>query len=131
MVFVLGTGRKGQLRKKLRASKTFEEWREAALALDKYLGFDEWKGIEDDPYYDWRLVRKVLKSMYTLRKSGDAWGVLGVLETCVKRNFAGVESQRSVSTISFARPYSVRINSQIGYIVRFVQFSFRPTNIAF
>lgn len=78
----------------MRASKTYEEWKEAALELDKYLGFDEWKGVDEDPYYDWKLVRKVLKSLRSLRRRDDARGVLGVLETCIRTNFAGVESQR-------------------------------------
>lgn len=90
----IGRGRKGQLRKKLRAATSYEEWKRAALELDKYLGFDEWKRIDEDPYYDWRLVRKVLKSLRTLRRSDDARGVLGVLETCLRTNFAGVESAR-------------------------------------
>lgn len=29
------------------------------MALDEYLHFDEWKTVDDDPYYDWKLVRKV------------------------------------------------------------------------
>ena len=26
--------------------------------LDEYLGFDEWKRADEDPFYDWRLVKK-------------------------------------------------------------------------
>lgn len=36
-----------------------QEWKDAALALDEYMQFDEWKVIEEDIYYDWKLVRKV------------------------------------------------------------------------
>ena len=36
-----------------------QEWKDAALALDEYMHFDEWKAIEEDLYYDWKLVRKV------------------------------------------------------------------------
>lgn len=41
-----------------------QEWREAALVLDEYLGFDEWKLIDEDPYYDWKLVKKVSQRQY-------------------------------------------------------------------
>jgi hypothetical protein len=41
------------------ADCAWQEWKQAAGVLDKYLEFDEWKAIEEDPYYDWRLVRKV------------------------------------------------------------------------
>ncbi|EFI27715.1 patatin-like phospholipase domain-containing protein [Coprinopsis cinerea okayama7 len=90
-------GKKGHLRKKLRASRTYEEWKEAARELDAYLQFDEWKKIDEDPYYDWKLVRKVKRSLQTLREKEDARGCLGVLETCIRSNFAAVESPRLYS----------------------------------
>ncbi|KAK0468400.1 patatin-domain-containing protein [Desarmillaria tabescens] len=90
-------GKKGVLRKKLRASTTYEEWKEAAKELDDYLHFDEWKKIDDDPYYDWRLIKKVGRSLKMLREKKDARGCLGVLETCIRANFAGIESSRLYS----------------------------------
>ncbi|KAF8265118.1 hypothetical protein EI94DRAFT_1736630 [Lactarius quietus] len=80
-------GRKGQLRKRLRASKTYEEWVYAAETLDEFLDFDEWKRSDEDPYYDWRLIRK-----------NDVHGVLEILESCIRNSFAGVESPRFVLT---------------------------------
>ncbi|KAG6333768.1 hypothetical protein ID866_5316 [Astraeus odoratus] len=64
-------GRKGLLRKRLRAARTYEEWKEAALALDEYLHFDEWKRIDEDAFYDWKLVRKVRRSLRVLREKND------------------------------------------------------------
>lgn len=90
-------GKKGLLRKKLRGARNYEEWKEAAKVLDNYLQFDEWKKIDEDPFYDWKLVRKVKKSLTTLREKNDARGCLGVLETCIRSNFAGVESARLYS----------------------------------
>ncbi|KZT66024.1 patatin-domain-containing protein [Daedalea quercina L-15889] len=85
-------GRKGLLRQRLRSAQTYQEWKDAALVLDEYLRFDEWKHIDEDPFYDWRLVRKVRRSLKALRERGDARGLVGVLETCLRTNFAGVES---------------------------------------
>ena len=65
---------------KLRQAHNYEEWKQTALELDEFLGFDEWKAIDEDPYYDWKLVRKVLRSLRLLRKNKDVRGVLGVLE---------------------------------------------------
>ncbi|KLO15690.1 patatin-domain-containing protein [Schizopora paradoxa] len=90
-------GKKGTLRKRLQEAKTYQEWKAAAKALDHYLEFDDWKGVDEDPYYDWKLVRKVNKSLRTLRRNGDVRGVLGVLETCIRTNFAGIESARLYS----------------------------------
>jgi hypothetical protein len=42
---VLGRGHKRTLRRKLRAAKTWEEWKKAALEMDDYLGFNEWKEV--------------------------------------------------------------------------------------
>ncbi|KAI0081781.1 patatin-domain-containing protein [Panus rudis PR-1116 ss-1] len=90
-------GRKGLLRKRLRESKTYQEWKDAALALDEYMHFDEWKHADEDPYYDWRLVRKVLRSLKTHRERNDSRALMEVLETCVRTNFAGIESSRLYS----------------------------------
>lgn len=90
-------GRKGYLRKNLRKSRTYEEWKDAATILDNFLHFDEWKKTDEDPYYDWKLIAKVKKSLKTLREKQDSRGVLGVLETCIRANFAGVESSRLYS----------------------------------
>ena len=77
---ILGRGRKGVLRKKLRAAGTYQvsslselflwtdvflkfgrqEWKAVAEVLDEHLHFHEWKMVDEDPYYDWKLVRKVM-----------------------------------------------------------------------
>jgi hypothetical protein len=63
-----GRGKKGLLRKKLRASRTYAEWKEAAQKLDEHLHFDEWKSIEESTYYDWRLVRKVSNILFDMQR---------------------------------------------------------------
>ncbi|KAG6890355.1 hypothetical protein C0992_002180, partial [Termitomyces sp. T32_za158] len=37
----------------------FQEWKEAAVILDEYLHFQGWKNLDEDNFYDWKLVRKV------------------------------------------------------------------------
>ncbi|KAJ3555830.1 hypothetical protein NM688_g2363 [Phlebia brevispora] len=90
-------GRKGLLRKRLRGAQTYQEWKDAAQTLDEYLKFDVWKTIDEDPYYDWKLVRRVLRTLRSMRAKNDVRGVLGVLETCIRTNFAGTESPRLYS----------------------------------
>jgi hypothetical protein len=36
----------------------FQQWKEAAIILDEYLDFQAWKKTDEDPFYDWKLVRK-------------------------------------------------------------------------
>ena len=39
---------------------------------------------------------KVLRTLRSMRAKNDIRGVLGVLETCIRTNFAGIESPRYV-----------------------------------
>ncbi|KAJ7890770.1 hypothetical protein B0H13DRAFT_2530312, partial [Mycena leptocephala] len=57
-------GKKGLLRKRLRAARTYE---------------DEWKKEDEDPFYDWKLVRKVHKSLKILRET--FLGTKGLIES--------------------------------------------------
>jgi hypothetical protein len=62
----LGRGQKGKLRARMRAAKTYQQWKDAASELDSYLQFDEWKAIDEDAFYDWRLVRKASRTKFCL-----------------------------------------------------------------
>ncbi|KAF7292452.1 Patatin-like phospholipase domain-containing protein [Mycena chlorophos] len=90
-------GRKGVLRKALRAATTYEEWKEAARVMDEYLQFDEWKKDDEDAFYDYKLLRRVHRSLKTLREKNDVRGCMGVLTTCLRSNFAAVENTRLYS----------------------------------
>lgn len=52
-----GRGRKGLLRSKLRGARSYAEWKAAALTLDQYLGFDEWKKV-----CRWSLAKEITYS---------------------------------------------------------------------
>ncbi|KAL7416743.1 acyl transferase/acyl hydrolase/lysophospholipase [Mrakia frigida] len=91
------TGHKRVLRAKLRNAKTYEDWKEAAIEMDEFLGFDLWKTVDEDSHYDWSLVRKVRRSLASLRAAGDVRGVIGVLDVCLRPSFAGVEGVRLYS----------------------------------
>lgn len=43
-----------------------QDWKDAALILDEYMHFNEWKHADEDPFYDWRLVRKVGSPPYRM-----------------------------------------------------------------
>ncbi|KAL9936950.1 hypothetical protein V8E36_004185 [Tilletia maclaganii] len=94
-------GQKGQLRKRLRAAQTWEEWKTTALELDNFLGLQRWKEEDASGLYDWILVKKVTASLRTHRDRGDAEKLLEVLELCLKNNFAGVENFKLFSQTYF------------------------------
>ncbi|KAJ3515113.1 hypothetical protein NLJ89_g1967 [Agrocybe chaxingu] len=103
-------GKKGLLRKKLRSARTYDEWKDAATTMDKYLNFEDWKKVDEDPFYDWMLVKRSLK---TLREKNDVRGCLGVLETCIRSNFAAVESSRLLLYHQRLRPANRAISSRL------------------
>ncbi|KAI8997698.1 acyl transferase/acyl hydrolase/lysophospholipase [Pilobolus umbonatus] len=94
-------GQKKLLRDRLRASKSYEEWCEAAERLDKYMHKDEWKQSIPDAYYDYRLLDKVVKHLKKYRQGNtaeDATKLMDVLYVCLKQNFAGIENSKLYST---------------------------------
>ncbi|KAF9515224.1 hypothetical protein BS47DRAFT_1316199 [Hydnum rufescens UP504] len=114
-------GQKAQIRARLRKAKSWEEWKDIAQVMDDHLGFDEWKKDEEDPYYDFSLVRKVRRSLRSLREKNDAHGLLGVLEVCVRDNFAGIESARLysetfINTKDSIESYLNEVESALSYI---------------
>ncbi|KAG8690629.1 hypothetical protein FRC11_010298, partial [Ceratobasidium sp. 423] len=116
-------GKKGKLRANLRQAQTYEEWKEAARVMDEYLGFEGWKQVDEDPYYDWTLVKKVYRSLRSFRAKDDARGVLGVLEVCIRANFAGIESTRIYSTKNLIESYLDEVTAALAYIRETSQLS--------
>lgn len=91
------TGERRRLRAKLRASKTYEEWVENAIKLDKYLGLDKWSDNPKFSYYDFRTIQKTIKRLRALRTAGDLPEMMMFLQSCLKKNFAGIENRQLYS----------------------------------
>ncbi|RDI85952.1 hypothetical protein Vi05172_g4188 [Venturia inaequalis] len=102
-------GRRNRLRRELRSQITYEDWVEAAKDLDKFLGNDKWKTLDEYAYYDSKTVRRVLSHMSKFRKqaevdeknlASDSHAIdelRSLVEACVKNNFAGLENPRLYS----------------------------------
>ncbi|KAJ9098167.1 hypothetical protein QFC21_004496 [Naganishia friedmannii] len=116
-VSLISRPRQRLLRRRLRLATSWEEWRTAALDMDAHLGFDEWKAADEDNKYDFPLVRKVKKSLKSMRESGDVKGIMGVLEICVRNNFAGTESVRMYSeTSSIPLAYTEEVAKALDFV---------------
>ncbi|KIS71106.1 uncharacterized protein UMAG_01017 [Mycosarcoma maydis] len=100
-------GRKGQLRKRMRSASNYADWKEAALAQDDFLGYEKWKTEDGSGFYDWILVKKVKSSLENFREKDDAENLLGVLDLCLRNNFAGTENFRLYSETYFGTKYLV------------------------
>ncbi|CAO3630213.1 unnamed protein product [Cunninghamella blakesleeana] len=93
-------GRRRKLRNDLRASKSYNEWCQAANELDKYMKKDEWKASPEYGYYDYRLIQKVIKHLRLYRANNDLESIThlkDVLYVCLKQNFAGIENAKLYS----------------------------------
>ena len=64
-------GRRERLRRKLRSTKNYEEWKLAAKELDSYLGADAWKAEDAFAYYDYSTIKKVVADLWRLRQRAE------------------------------------------------------------
>ncbi|KAG0138666.1 acyl transferase/acyl hydrolase/lysophospholipase [Tuber indicum] len=69
--WVTWRGRRERLRRKLRSTKTYEEWKLAAKELDSYLGADTWKAEDAFAYYDYSTIRKAVANICRLRQKAE------------------------------------------------------------
>jgi predicted acylesterase/phospholipase RssA len=61
-------GKRRKLRQKLRSATSYQEWIQAAQALDDYLDYSEWKLREKSSYYDYKTVTKIVKQLRHLNE---------------------------------------------------------------
>lgn len=118
--FISWRGRREQLRRNMRATGTYRDWRAAARELDEFLGNGAWKETNEFAYYDWKTVRRVWESMKKSREAAEVVerkiaegaavedgerqegekaveALRALLAACVKNNFVGVENPRLYS----------------------------------
>jgi hypothetical protein len=61
--------------------------------LDQYLSNDVWREDDEFAYYDYKLIRRVLKNLKTLRERGSKDDLKSGLEACIKANFGIIPQQ--------------------------------------
>ena len=116
------------LRKRLRKAETYEEWISAAQDLDTCLGNEEWKDDENYAYYDYKLLRQVTNTLQKYRKTNDMEGLLLTMDSCIKANYAGIESSRLYSetyygTKNLIEEYLEELNTCIGMFLKSTEIS--------
>jgi Domain of unknown function (DUF3336)/Patatin-like phospholipase len=105
------TGTRQKLRRQLQHADSYDQWKQGALALDEYLGNEEWKHSDSYSYYNHQTVEKVNSQLVALlervnneedeKHRADASKTIDdlktLLEGCIKNNFVGVESPQLYS----------------------------------
>ncbi|KAG5437516.1 hypothetical protein PCANB_000944 [Pneumocystis canis] len=115
-------GQRQYLQKKLHAANTYDEWKFAASELDRFLGNDKWMEDPRFDYYDYQLISKVLKLLKIHRENDHPEALKGVLETCIRSNFGGIENRRLYSqtylgTKYLADGYITEVEKCLKYII--------------
>lgn len=90
-------GERKILRNNLRASRTYAEWIENALALDRFLNLEKWSSIPRFSYYDYRTVKRTTARLRALREKNLDEDLIVFLQGCLKKNFAGIENRQLYS----------------------------------
>ena len=106
-------GQRERLRQNLRSKTDYKSWIAAAEALDRHLGNEKWKTVNDYAYYDHATISKVKEQLRSRRelaaaeaeKNDSERGTLqhaledlkSLVEACVRDNFAGTENPRLYS----------------------------------
>lgn len=79
-----------KLERALEQASSYEEWKEAALALDEKKGLDRWKLIDQSRRYDYVSIRVRLDRLRALRARQDNRGVLFNLNEGIHGNMGGM-----------------------------------------
>ena len=85
---MLGAERK--LQKAVARAGSYEEWREAAEALDRQRGHDKWRQRDQSTQYDYVSIRLRLDRLRSLRARHDNRGLLFTLNEGIHGNMGGM-----------------------------------------
>jgi NTE family protein len=79
-----------KLRKSLKRAKSYEEWKEAAQAYDKYHRLDRWRSVDETKQYDHVSIRHRLDRLRALKARKDIKGMLFNLNEGIHGNIGGM-----------------------------------------
>jgi TAG lipase/steryl ester hydrolase/phospholipase A2/LPA acyltransferase len=71
-------------------ARSYEEWKQAAIARDEEMGRSGWKEVDRTRLYDHVTVRSRLELLRSLRAARDDVGLIGMLDEGLHGNFAGM-----------------------------------------
>jgi NTE family protein len=89
------------LKRKMAEAETYEEWQEAAQALDKKNGLLRWKQAEKSKRYDYASIRRRLDALKAMRQSNDNQGILFTLNEGIHGNLGGMGSSSLYQNAKF------------------------------
>ncbi|KAI7095831.1 hypothetical protein KC324_g21475, partial [Hortaea werneckii] len=93
---ITGSDEREQQLVRLRTAKTAEEWREAALELDRLEGCNKWKEVDEteEDEYDPKLIRARLQRLQDAVERGDIEDMRFQIRTALTRDLGGMGNVR-------------------------------------
>lgn len=86
---------------KLSEARTYDEWKTAALAHDERSGAAQWRRVDESRRYDYKVIRRRLEEVRSLKGSGDAHQVLYYLNEGIHGNMGGMGSSKLYNKAKF------------------------------
>jgi len=91
--FIVWQGRAKPLRNAMTNAKTYEEYKKAAKAMDKYVGNEEWRKMDASDDFDAEVVARITRRLDKALDKKDAYKVKELLlHGGIKTNLGGVEN---------------------------------------
>ncbi|EFA81484.1 hypothetical protein PPL_05472 [Heterostelium album PN500] len=82
------------LDEKMKNSDSYLEWSNWAKELDVLDGKEEWRSVDESPYYDSKLIRFRLANLRLLSQKGDIHSLILALRAGLLRNLGGMGNVR-------------------------------------
>ena len=78
--------------RKMKNADNYQEWCEAAIALDQRSGAQQWKDSEKSRQYDYASIRRRLDALQAMRRANNNAGLLFTLNEGIHGNLGGMGS---------------------------------------
>jgi hypothetical protein len=77
-----------RIHKQLKEAQSFEEWTQIARELDQVDGREDWKLVDESPYFDYKLLKHSIEELRACKVDRDFIKLARVLSNCLSRNAA-------------------------------------------
>ncbi len=111
------------LEQKLSKANSYEQWCDAAQALDQRSGAQTWKHREKSREYDYASIRRRLDALQVMRRANDNSGLLFTLNEGIHGNLGGMGSsslyrKAKFGTKQLISDYVDEVNSALAHIAK-------------
>eukprot|EP00297_Palpitomonas_bilix_P002409 CAMPEP_0113870406 /NCGR_PEP_ID=MMETSP0780_2-20120614/2066_1 /TAXON_ID=652834 /ORGANISM="Palpitomonas bilix" /LENGTH=796 /DNA_ID=CAMNT_0000855675 /DNA_START=236 /DNA_END=2626 /DNA_ORIENTATION=+ /assembly_acc=CAM_ASM_000599 len=88
-------------------AKSYREWLEAAMLLDRLEERHEWRDEPESAYYNFKVVLNRTKKLRALREGGDPAALAFYLRACMLRNDSGIGNDRLYTESYVGTKYAI------------------------